>query len=287
MSSAKPDSPVPMAGPRRSRAALQRNGALAAALSIALSLGACSTADGPDPTVGWSADRLYDDAKDELKSGNWTQAIKQLERLESRYPFGKCAQQAQIDLAYANYKEGDRALALAAVDRFMKLHPNHPNLDYAYYLKGLINFNEQQGFLSSLGGQDLSERDLRAARDAFDAFREVLTRWPEGPYAADSRERMQYLVDSMAQGEVHIARYYFDRQAYVAAANRAESVVKLYQQSSAIEQALFIMMVSYERLGLKDLHQDAERVFKLNFPDSRLPQSGLAKIDRRWWEFWR
>ena len=287
MSSAKPAQPSPVTGPSAARHLLRRLATLGAVCLLAVGLAACSSTDGPDPTVGWSADKLYDDARDELKSGNWGQAIKQLERLESRYPFGKWAQQAQIDLAYANYKEGDRALALAAVDRFMKLHPNHPNLDYAYYLKGLINFNEQQGFLAGLGGQDLSERDLRAARDAFDAFREVVSRWPEGPYAADSRERMQYLVNSMAQGEVHIARYYFDRAAYVAAANRAENVVKLYQQSSAIEQALYIMMVSYDRLGLTDLKQDAERVLKLNFPESRLPQSGLAAVDRRWWQFWR
>ncbi|MFT3804132.1 MAG: outer membrane protein assembly factor BamD [Burkholderiaceae bacterium] len=250
-------------------------------------LAACGTGEGPDITAGWPPEKLYADARDELNSGNWQQAIKQLEKLESRYPFGKWAQQAQIDLAYANYKEGDRALALAAVDRFMKLHPNHPQLDYAYYLKGLINFNEQQGFMASLGGQDLSERDLRAARDAFDAFREVVTRWPDSRYADDAHERMRYLVNTMAQGEVKIARYYFDRAAYVAAANRAESVVKLYQQTPAVEQALYILMVSYDKLGMKDLQQDAERVFKANFPDSPLLRDGIARVDRKWYQFWR
>lgn len=250
-------------------------------------LGACSSADGPDITIGWPPERLYKDAKDEMNAGNWANAIKQLERLEARYPFGTWAQQAQLDLAYSHYKEGDRALALAAVDRFMKLHPNHPAMDYAYYLKGLINFNEQQGFIASLGGQDLSERDLRAARDAFDAFRDLITRYPDSKYADDARERMKFLVNSMAKGEVHIARYYFDRGAYVAAANRADGVVKQYPQSPAVEEALYILMVSYQKLGMKDMQADTERVFKLNFPNSKLPESGLAQVDRKWWQLWR
>lgn len=252
-------------------------------------LGACAASDPPDPTIGWSAEKLYKDAKDEMSSGNWAAAIKQLERLESRYPFGKWSQQAQIDIAFAHYKDGERALSLAAIERFLKLHPNHPQLDYVYYLKGLVNFNEQQGFLATLGGQDLSERDLRAARDAFDAFREVVTRFPESKYAGDSRDRMRYLVNSMASGEAHIARYYFRRGAYIAAANRAQNVVRQYPQTPAVEEALYIMMESYDRLGLTDLRDDAQRVFKLNFPSSALPTLGgpTAAVSRRWWQFWR
>jgi outer membrane protein assembly factor BamD len=251
-------------------------------------LGACAASDQPDPTIGWSADKLYRDAKDELTAGNWTAAIKSLEKLESRYPFGRWSQQAQLDMAYAYYKDGDRASALATLDRFLKLHPSHPQLDYVHYLRGLVNFNEQQGFLATLGGQDLSERDLRAARDAFDAFREVTTRFPDSRYAPDSRDRMRYLIDSMAAGEAHIARYYFKRSAYVAAANRAQNVVRQYPQTPAVEEALFIMIASYDRLGLTDLRDDAQRVFALNFPDSTLPVRGVAvSINRRWWEFWR
>ncbi len=259
---------------------------MAAAL-LAVSIAACGTTNPADPTVGWPPERLYADARDEMNSGNWAQAIKQLERLEARYPFGRWAQQAQIDLAYAHYKDGERALGLASIERFMKLHPNHPALDYAYYLKGLINFNEQQGFMASLGGQDLSERDLRAAREAFDAFREVTTRWSDSKYAADSEARMRYLVNSMAAGEVHIARFYFQRGAYVAATNRAQAVVRQFPQTPATEEALYIMIQSYDRLGLPELKSDAERVMQLNFPKSTYMARGLPDDDRRWWQVWR
>lgn len=254
----------------------------------ALMLAACSTAEPPDATLGWSAEKLYADAKDELNSGRWALAIKALEKVESRYPFGRYAQQAQIDLAYAHYREGDRALALAATDRFLKLYPNHAALDYVYYLRGLINFNEQSGWLSNLGGQDLSERDLQAARDAFDAFKEVVSRFPDSKYAPDAEARMKYLVNAMASGEVHIARYYVRSGAYVASANRAQAAVRKYAQAPAIEEALYILRESYARLGMNDLRDDAERVMKLNFPNSRYLQGGgLAEGDRRWWQLWK
>lgn len=247
----------------------------------------CASTDGLDSTLGWTPEKLYAEAKGEMSSGNWPASIKLLEKLESRYPFGRWAQQAQIDLAYAHYKDNERALALAAVDRFLKLHPNHQSLDYVHYLKGLINFNEQQGLLANLGGQDLSERDLRAAREAFDAFKEVLTRWPDSKYAEDATARMRYLVNSMAQGELHIARYYFRRGAFVAAANRAQTVVKQYRETPSVEDALYIMYASYDRLGLADLRSDTERVFKLNFPKSDLLARGFDIDDRRWWQLWR
>lgn len=260
---------------------------LLAALFAALFMAACSSGDEPDATLGWGPEKLYADAKDEMGSGNWAAAIKVLEKLEARYPFGKWAQQAQIDLAYSHYRENERALALAATDRFLKLHPNHQSLDYIYYLRGLINFNEQQGFIATLGQQDLSERDLRAARESFDAFKEVVTRWPESKYAADSEARMRYLHNSMASGEVHIARYYYLRGAYVAAANRAQLAIKSYRQAPALEEALYILMASYERLGLTDLKADTERVLKLNFPNSKFPSTGIAFENRRWWEVWK
>ncbi len=250
-------------------------------------LGACGTTDGPDKTLGWTPEKLYAEARDEMASGNWAASTKLLEKLEARYPFGRWAQQAQIDLAYVHYKDSERALALAAVDRFMKLHPNHPQLDYVYYLKGLINFNDQQGFLANLGGQDLSERDLRAAREAFDAFKEVVTRWPDSPYAEDSTQRMRYLVNSMAAGEVHIARYYFRRGAYVAAINRSQAVLKQHQGTPAIEEALYIMLKSYEKLGLADLQSDTERVMKLNYPTSQLMARGFPEDNRSWWQLWK
>ena len=255
--------------------------------ALALLVSGCTTTEKRDPTLGWSAEKLYADAKDEMSSGRYGAAIKVLERLEARYPFGRWAQQAQIDTAYAQYKDNDRALALATTDRFLKQFPAHASLDYIYYLRGLINFNEQQGWLASLGGQDLSERDLQAAREAFDAFREVVTRFPESKYAPDAEARMKYLVNSMAAGEVHIARYYFKRGAYVAAINRAQAAVRQYQQAPAIEEALYIMLMSYEKLGLTDLRGDTERVMRANFPRSDLLSRGYQSADRRWWQVWK
>lgn len=257
-------------------------------LAGALALAGCGTGKDADPTIGWSADKLYSEAKDEMASGNYAEAVKLLEKLESRYPFGRWSQQAQIDIAYAQFKDNERALALAATDRFLKLHPNHPALDYVYYLRGLINFNEQQGLLANLGGQDLAERDLKAAREAFDSFRTVVTRYPESKYAPDSADRMRYLVNSMASGEVYIARFYFRRGAYIAAANRAQSVVRQYQQTPAVEEALGIMIASYRKLGLDDLADGARRVLTQNYPGSRyLEEGAIAVSGPRWWQFWR
>ena len=254
---------------------------------LVLVTSACSSATALDPTLGWTPEKLYAEAKGEISSSNWAAAIKLLEKLESRYPFGRWAQQAQLDLAYVHYKDNERVLALAAVERFLKLHPNHQSLDYVYYLKGLINFNEQQGLIANLGGQDLSERDLRAAREAFDSFKEVTTRWPDSQYASDSLARMRYLVNSMARGELLIARYYYKRGALVAAANRAQNVVRQYRDTPSIEEALYIMYASYDKLGLADLRTDTERVFKLNFPSSDLLARGYDADDRRWWQIWR
>ena len=260
---------------------------LLAALAIAATLAACGGKDATDNTLGWSPEKLYAEGKDEMRSGRYDAAIKLFEKLESRYPFGRWAQQAQIETAYAHYRQSERVQALAATDRFLKLYPNHPALDYVYYLRGLINFNDQLGWLAKLGGQDLAERDLDAAREAFDAFREVVTRYPDSKYAADSEARMKYLVNSMASGEVQIARYYYLRNAYIAAVNRAQNVIRKYPQAPATEEALYLMMMSYEKLGLQDLRSDTERVFSKNFPDSTLPKTGIGQSDRRWWQVWR
>lgn len=268
-----------------------RIGALAVitllALPLAGGLTGCGTTSGPDQTAGWSADKLYAEAKEEISSGNWQPAIKLLEKLESRYPFGRWSQQAQLDTAYAYYKDSDPANALATLDRFVRLHPNHERMDYVLYLRGLVNFNENQGLFAKLGGQDLSERDLKAARDAFDSFKQVVTRFPESRYAEDARLRMAYLVNAMAAGEVHIARYYFRRGAHVAAVNRAKNVVQQYQQVPAVEEALYILVRSYEAMGLPELRDDARRVLQTNFPDSTFLARGFAARDRSWWQFWR
>ena len=218
---------------------------------------------------------------------NYETAVKLLEKLESRYPFGRWAQQAQIEIAWAHYKDGERELALSAIDRFLRLHPEHEALDYALYLKGLVNFNEQQGLMSWLGNQDLAERDLQAAREAFDTFKLLVTRFPESKYAADAHARMAYLVESMARGELRIARYYFMRGAYVAAANRAQDVVRKYEQTPAIEEALAILAHSYDKLGMTELRDDTLRVLERNFPGSRSMAAVLAVEQRRWWQLWR
>ncbi|KAB0604997.1 MAG: outer membrane protein assembly factor BamD [Cupriavidus sp.] len=250
-----------------------------------LMLSACGLlGDQPDETASWSANKLYSEAKDALDGGDYTRAVKLYEKLEGRYPFGRFAQQAQIDTAYANYKDGETAAALAAVDRFIQLHPSHPNIDYAYYLKGLINFNDNLGWLGRFSGQDLSERDPKAARAAYDAFQTLVTRYPDSKYTPDATLRMQYIVNSLAQHEVHAARYYYRRGAYLAAVNRAQQSLKDYDGAPANEEALYIMVRSYDALGMKDLRDDAARVMERNYPNSDFIKYGQRRKDKSWWE---
>lgn len=258
---------------------------LAAAAALLVSLSGCGLLpEEGDPTASWSASRLYAEAKDELNSGNYQNAIKLYEKLEARYPYGRYALQAQLEIAYAYYKDGESASAINAADRFIKLHPNHPNVDYAYYLKGLVNFQSDLGIFSALGGDDFSDRDPKAAREAFEAFRELVTRFPESRYAADARARMNYLVNALASHEVHVARYYMRRGAYVAAANRAKYVLENYPQAPALEEALAIMVRAYDALGLPKLRDDAHRVLEQNFPGSVYLAGGPAR--KPWWKLW-
>lgn len=255
-------------------------------LAATLILGGCGLLpEVKDETAGWSAQKLYSEAKDNLNDGNYERAVKLFETLESRYPFGRYAQQAQLEVAYAYYKDNEPISAIAACDRFIKLHPNHPNVDYAYYLKGLANFNDDLGVLGNLIEQDMSERDPQAARDAFLSFKELVTRFPDSKYAADSRARMTYLVNALASNEVHVAKYYMKRKAWVASANRAREVVKNYPDAPALEEALAIMVVSYDKMGLTGLRDDTLRVMALNFPNSKYAK-GVNLEDRPWYSFW-
>ncbi len=255
-------------------------------LAVLLGLGGCGLLpEEKDETAGWSAGRLYSAAKDAQVDGSWETAAKMLEKLEARYPYGRFAQQAQLELAYVYWKSGEPASALAAADRFIKLHPNHPAVDYAYYLKGLINFNEDLGLIGHLSNQDLSERDPKAAREAFDDFKELTTRFPDSKYTPDAIQRMNYLVNALASLEVHVARYYLKRGAYVAAANRAQFAVQTYPQAPAIEEAMFILVAAYEKLNLTDLRDDAARIIQKNFPNSRFHTEGLER-KRPWWKLW-
>ncbi len=257
-----------------------------AALIGALLLGGCGLLpEQVDETAGWNAQRLYAEAKTSMSEAGYDRAIQMFEKLEARYPYGRYAQQAQIEVAYAYYRQGEQALALAAADRFIKLHPNHPNVDYVYYLKGLVNFNEELGLLAGLSRQDLSERDPKGAREAFDSFRELVTRFPESRYADDSRARMQYLVNSLAAHEVHVARYYYNRGAYVATINRAQTAVTNFPGAPANEEALFLLVKSYDALGMTRLRDDADRVMRANFPGS-VYFAGGPKDDRPWWQLW-
>lgn len=221
-----------------------------------------------------------------MNSGNYTKAVEYLEKLEARYPYGRYAQQAQIEIAYAYYKDGERASAIAAADRFIKLYPNHPNVDYAYYLKGLVNFNENRGFLTALTSPDMTDRDPKASREAFFAFKEVVTRFPESKYAKDATERMRYLVNALAAYEVHVARYYIKRGAYVAAANRAQFAVKNYPQAPTTEEAVYILVLAYDELGMTTLRDDAKRIMTTNFPNSKYLQPGGYKPSVPWWRIW-
>ena len=238
-----------------------------------------------DETVGWSAQKLYGEAKDAMAAKTWDKAIKYLEKLEARYPYGRFAQQAQLEVAYAYWKNNERASAIAAADRFIKLYPNHQNVDYAYYLRGLVNFNENQGLLSILDSPDMTERDPKGTREAFEAFKEVVSRFPDSKYAEDSQARMRYLVNSLAQNEVHVARYYMKRGAFVAAANRAQYAVQNYPQTPAVEEAVFILVKAYDALGMNDLRDAADRVMRKNFPESRY-LTGKVGRNVPWWKLW-
>ena len=176
------------------------------------------------------------------------------------------------------------ASAVAACDRFIKLHPNHVAVDYAYYLKGLANFNEDLGFMGNLSGQDMTERDPKALRESYDAFRDLTVRFPNSKYTPDAIARMNYLLNALASHEVAVARFYYKRGAYVAAANRGQSALTRYPQAPANEEALVIMAMSYDKLGLTDLRDDAERVLVANFPDTKYKLG--TNPHKQWWQIW-
>jgi outer membrane protein assembly factor BamD len=269
------------------RLAARRVAAVAAATLVATSLvAACGTTPDVEPNTAESIEALYRSAREEADSGNTEKAIKLYERLEGRATGTVLAQQALLEQAYLQHKSGERALASTVVERFIKLNPSSPALDYAMYLRGVINFNENLGVLSSIARQDPSERDQQASRDAYQAFKQLVDQFPKSKYADDARVRMDYIVNTIAANEVHVARYYFRRGAYLAAANRAQQAVAEYPQVPAAEEALYIMAQSYDKLGLESLRDDARRVLAKNFPDSKLPTSGVRGRERAWWQFW-
>jgi outer membrane protein assembly factor BamD len=261
---------------------------LVAASATTLILSGCAGADGQkDDTDIWSESKLYSEANAKMNDADFAKCGKYFDKLEGRFPFGPYSQQAQINAAYCYWKAQEQAQALVAIDRFIKLHQGSPNLDYGYYLKGLISFNDDLGWLGKFTGQDLSERDPKAAKEAFESFKVVAERFPNSKYAPDALDRMRYIVNALAEADVIVARFYFQRGAYLAAANRAQLVIRDYDRAPAVEEALYLLTKSYEKLGMADLSNDAARVFKLNFPDSQMLLTGQrVKKERRWWQIW-
>lgn len=217
-----------------------------------------------DKTKDWNASKFYTEAKEALRDGDYEQAIEYYEKLEARFPFGRYAMQAQLDVAYAYYKYDEPEASIAALDRFIKLHPQNPHVDYAYYMKGIVNFNRSLGFVERFIPTDTSQRDPGAALDAFNDLSELVEKFPASRYSPDARARMIYLRNNLAHYEVHVAKYYLERGAYVAAANRCVYVLERFQRTPAVKGALEIMIQAYDKLGLDKLSADAQRVLAMN-----------------------
>ena len=263
-----------------------RLSAVPACVAAVLALSACSSTP-KDETEGWSPNKIYSEARDERELGNFDKAISLYEKLEGRAAGTPLAQQAQLEKAHAYYKASEPAQALAVLDRFMRLHPASPAMDYALYLKGLVNFNDNLGIFGSLAQQDLSERDQNAAKTSFESFRELVSRFPDSKYAPDARERMTYIVNSLAQYEVHVARYYYERGAYLAAINRAQSAITDYPKAPALKEALSLLELSYDALGMTQLRDDTRRVMQASYPDEKSGAKRDGSDDSKpWWKFW-
>ena len=260
---------------------LRAIGVCAAFVVIAASIGGCNLLpEVKDEYAGLTAEQLYRQGKDAMAEANFTKAVKVFEALEARYPYGRYAQQAILEGAYANYRIGETATAIAACDRFIRTYPNHPSVDYAYYLKGLVYFREDQGLIGYVYELDLSERDPKSMRESFIAFKELVAKFPDSRYAQDSFERMRYLSNSLALYEVRVARYYYNRGAYVAAVNRAQQALILYPRTPAEKDALEVLVQCYEKLGLPQLRDDKLAILRLTFPNSEPPKP------KPWWQFW-
>ena len=221
--------------------------------------------------AGWSVDKLYTEGRDQMNAGDYTRSALLLEATIAQYPFSVQATQAQLELPYVYWKDESRLKALAAADRFITLNGSHPQLDYMYYLKGIINYNNNTGFIKTLLTRDVGSNasDPRAATEAFNAFKTLVTKFPESRYAPDARKRMVQLVNTLAQQQLNIAQYYYEREAYLAAINRSQGILKNFDGTMSIENALIIMMQSYDKLGMNDLRDDTRKVLLTNFPNSK------------------
>lgn len=254
----------------------------------ALLLNGCAIFGAPtelDETKGWQADRIYAAGQEKMQDSDYDKAIGYFSKLESRFPHGVYATQAQLEIAYAYYKKQDPILCLAATERFIKLHPNHPNVDYAYYLKGLATFNER-GFFEKYTAQEINDRDPKTLKISFAAFKELTDRYPKSRYFKDATQRMVYLVNALAQHEMHVARYYMNRLAYVAAINRAKYVMEYYPHTTSVEEALVVMISAYDYMELDDLKNDTLRILKTNYPQNPMLTGKITQDEKIWWKFW-
>ena len=231
--------------------------------------GGCTLLEEQDETLNWTAEMFLQAAREQAEGEYWEEAITYYRKLQGRFPYCTFAEQAQLEIAYVYYNSNEPTLAIAEASRFIQMHPVHANVDYAYYLKGLAGFKPNRGLLSVITGSNPSAHDTGPIRDAFDAYRELVTRFPDSVYAADANKRLVEIVNVLAMHDVQIARYYYARGAHVAAVNRAKQVLETYQTSSAVEHALGVMIIAYRKMGLVEMRHDAERVLRLNYPDSR------------------
>ena len=227
---------------------------------------ACSS-NKPEVDENLSESELYQQAQEDLSSNSYNNAVAKLKALESRYPFGRYAEQAQLELIYAYYKNVEPEAAKSAAERFIRLHPQHANVDYAYYLKGLASFDQDRGLIARFIPLDLTKRDPGAARDSYNEFAQLTSRYPNSRYAPDAKARMVYLRNLLAAYEIHAGRYYLTRQAYVAAANRGRYVVENFQETPAVGDGLALMVEAYQRLEMNDLAATSLEALKLNYPD--------------------
>ncbi|KJH83259.1 MULTISPECIES: outer membrane protein assembly factor BamD [Pseudomonadaceae] len=247
---------------------------------------ACSSNETISENLGEA--ELYRQAQADLDSKSYTSAINKLKALESRYPFGRFAEQAQLELIYAYYRNTEPEAARSSADRFIRLHPQHPSVDYAYYLKGLASFDQDRGLLARFLPLDMTKRDPGAARDSFNEFAQLTTRFPNSRYAPDAKARMVYLRNLLAANEIHVADYYLRRQAYVAAANRGRYIVENFQGTPAVGDGLAVMTEAYQRLGLDDLANTSLETLKLNYPEHPSLEDGKfvprqQEADNRSW----
>ena len=235
-------------------------------LIVVAGLIGCGPGKEVDPTADWTVERFYTEARKELAKENYLTAIEYYETLESRFPFGKYATQAQIDVAYAYFKFDEPDSAITALDRFIKLHPRHPAVDYAYYLKGLVNFERGGTILDILKDRDKSKFDRQLLQTAYNDFKLLVQRFPDSKYAPDSRQRMIYLRDELARSDYDVANFYASRKAWVAVANRTRYILQNYQGASVIRSTLELQLQAYEALGMDELAQDTQRIIELNYP---------------------